>query len=94
MKLTNEQINALSDEQINDMIESLTYMSADYCSDAGYMMPIAFDYGISVIKDEWGNFYAGFAKDDIRGLTIEGEFYDKKPCRAAAIVYLKSKGVL
>lgn len=92
--MTNEEINALTDEQINEMIEKLTYRSADYCSDAGYMMPIAFDYGISIIKDEWGNFYAGFAKDDIRGLTIEDEFYDRKPCRAAAIVYLKMREVL
>lgn len=119
MKLTNEQINALSDDQVNEMMTACvlnmidydvsqsgkslysaegrglyTISVKDYCNDPAVMMPIAFENGISLIKEGDSDYYACFADRDGWELVTDDDFTDKKPCRAAAIVYLKSKGVL
>lgn len=89
--MTNEEINALSDEQINEMIENLTYWSADYCSDPAAMMPIVFDYNMNII--------APFGNNGIWSSSVSVNddcfmYADKNPLRAAAIVYLKMRGIL
>ena len=66
----------------------------DYCNDPAVMMPIVFEAGISLIKEDDAEYYACFASSDGWDIFAIDKFTDKKPCRALAIVYLKSKGVL
>lgn len=137
MKLTNEQINALSDEQVNVMMtkciynahdhdyagkdESITlpngvhvsggalykignglsFLSVlDYCNDPAVMMPIVFEDGISIIKHKDYRMFTAFIAAELDDMDndlwvmLDCRHDDAKPCRAAAIVYLKSKGVL
>lgn len=136
MKLTNEQINALSDPEINVMMTACVIGIAagdyekgqtgafmysrlecgsmlatevkNYCNDPAVMMPIVFKAGISLINTDGSGEYTacgvgtlvdGYCGDKRNDVYIDGDalsntWRDKKPCRAAAIVYLKSKGVL
>ncbi|MGL4466781.1 MAG: hypothetical protein ACRCUK_04700 [Plesiomonas shigelloides] len=101
--MNKKEINALSDEQINEMVGKLEYRTADYCSDAGYMIPVMFDYGISLHHNFYGhNDYTASVGDRWGILTdacgtffnCDHQFTEKRPLRAAAIVYLKMKGAL
>lgn len=123
MTMTNEQINALTDAQINVMMTACelnitTYKVSssggsicrdeghdiyaitvkDYCNDPSVMWALMISSNISVMKifNEYIAFIGDIADID-NGSMVVGDsirFFDKKPLRAAAIVYLKSKGVL
>ncbi|MGL5488557.1 MAG: hypothetical protein ACRDC6_20020 [Shewanella sp.] len=134
--MTNEEINALTDRKINEMISAeiggisgekyesgqvgaFIYYTLDcgsklavevknYCNDPAMMMPIAFENGISLINTDGSGEYTacgvgtlvdGYCGDKRNDVYVDGDnlsniWRDKKPCRAAAIVYLKSKGEL
>lgn len=57
----------------------------DYCSDAGLMLPLALSNGISIQCGMLGDF---------RAIKSPHSWEDRNYCRAAAIVFLKSRGVL
>lgn len=73
----------------------------DYCNNPSDMMPIAFEYGISLIKtngssgDDWtcgvANFHDGMWDFDKSktGECVDFEAYGENPLRAAAICFLK-----
>lgn len=125
--MTNEEINALTDPQINvmmtvavkrighhkvlpsgDCVEFLDCVGVsdvekvkDYCNDPAVMMPIAFENGIGYVSGD-GMVLAmkiNSAMENADGrieINTDVKFieYSDKVCRALAIVYLKSKGVL
>lgn len=127
--MTDDQINALTDPQINvmmtfalnDLDESwrqtmsgkfVVYRSADgaskpsitvkdYCNDPAAMMPIAFENGIGYVSGDGMvlamKIHSAMENADGRiEINPDVKFieYSDKVCRALAIVYLKSKGVL
>lgn len=114
--MTNEEINALSDPQINLMMalndeshqwtmdpnnkERHIGQEKDYCNDPAVMMQIAFDNNISIMKHKDYLLFTAFVVGEIDDaehdlwLMVDYRTDDAKPCRAAAIVYLKMKGVL
>lgn len=120
--MTNEEINALTDPQINVMVtqvdydledgwclsndESVFYHCGiagdqyhtvkvdDYCNDPAVMMPIVFEQKINLISstgDLWG---ASWNDGGGKWSIDDYKHHHKNPLRAAAIVYLKMKGVL
>lgn len=104
--MTNEEINALTDPQINLMMalndeshqwtmdpnnkERHIGQEKDYCNDHAAMMPIVFECGISLSLCRKQSVW--FASDDVA--NPKHSYFDTNPLRAAAIVYLKTKGVL
>ncbi|MGL5727591.1 MAG: hypothetical protein ACRCYD_07020 [Plesiomonas sp.] len=102
--MANEEINALTDDQINKMVRDesdelliLTFVP-DYCNDPAVMMPIVFESGISLIKvgsSNDGGYCAHCKKmtrtGDLDSLIV---FQSSKPLRAAALAYLRKKGAL
>lgn len=104
--MTNEEINALTDPQINLMMalndeshqwtmdpnnkERHIGQEKDYCNDPAAMMPIVFEYGISLSfcrkQSVW------FAADD--AIKPRHSHFSTNPLRAAAIVHLKMREVL
>lgn len=122
--MTNKEINALTDQQINVMmtisinnidkshIEHVgdtclfvtnhdrpegadCYLIEDFCNNPSVMMPIVFKSEICLINEGDGkDYYACYASRDGWELIIGESFTHTNPLRAAAIVYLKMKGVL
>lgn len=122
--MTNEEINALTDKQINVMMtfavnelaepwqqtmsgKFVVYRSADeeekpafvvkdYCNDPAAMMPLAFENKIMFNPYRNDGEWMCEAPIDFKGIStvFAGVSIHKKPLRAAAIAYLKSKGVL
>jgi hypothetical protein len=125
--MTNEEINALTDQQINVMVtaevndisesyhesgenkdkiyqwyssdELRGFIINDYCNDPAVMMPIVFANGISLIKTEIGEGWTACFAESWNGgwdLSFASNAFCEhtNPLRAAAIVYLKMKGVL
>lgn len=129
--MTNEEINALTDYEINCMVakaiglESVMFFAPkeeadpEYCTgpvwdvssgelycgfiseqgncfspcnDPAVMMPIVFANGISIVFDGDGMCSAGIMRD--MDWEMESHYSHANPLRAAAIVYLKMKGVL
>lgn len=100
--MTNEEIDALTDPQINKMVRDesdelliLTFVP-DYCNDPAVMMPIVFKSRINLLspRDEEDEWAASWSSGGGEWLCFDVMYSHAKPLRAAAIVYLKSKGVL
>lgn len=127
MSMTNEQINALTDPQINVMMiehvygmkcdefsqdwdeipyiysennqvfkfidepQSGSWTSVNYCNDPAAMIPIVFSEGIGLYPERLGDSAVWVAA---KSIYKANNFRHTNPLRAAAIVYLKSKGVL
>lgn len=117
--MTDEEINALTDQQINVMMQSSVtgakkYMRStstktlfyedgdggvvavnvqDFCNNPSVMMPIVFENGIGLFPNRMG-----LGESDLWTATysIYKRYYctHSNPLRAAAIAYLKMKGVL
>ncbi|MGL5649239.1 MAG: hypothetical protein ACRDDY_15475 [Clostridium sp.] len=134
--MNNEEINVLTDPQINVMMTMSVNNATDYkpnekmntiykisnqhvggisvinvgnyCGDSSTMMKIVFENGISLINtDGSGEYtacgvgvlvdgYCGDSRHDVYvgDCEIDPVWCDKNPLRAAAIVYLKMKGIL
>lgn len=127
--MTDDQINALTDPQINVMMtfavneltdpwqqtmsgkfvvyrssdgeEKPAFVVKDYCNDPAAMMPIAFENGIGYVSGDGMvlamKIHSAMENADGRiEINPDVKFieYSDKVCRALAIVYLKSKGVL
>lgn len=123
--MTDDQINALTDPQINVMVQAAVtgaskYMSTTslrtifyedggviavgvkgYCNDAAVMIPLAFENGIGYVSGDGMvlamKIHSAMENADGRiEINPDVKFieYSDKVCRALAIVYLKSKGVL
>lgn len=88
MSMTNEQINALTDAQINVMF---WVEDRDYCNDPAAMMPLVFSEGIGLYPERFGDSDVWVAA---KSIYKANNFRHAKPLRAAAIVYLKMKWVL
>jgi len=77
------------------------YEIPDYCNDCSAMGPVIFDLGISIVYDDVFNTYCSFSSDwEIIDITrkgkdaldlcrASGEYTDKNPLRAAALVAIK-----
>lgn len=119
--MTNEEINALTDAQINVMMtrhlcnlhdgfklkegheysilefdNGSDYMSAavyDYCNDPAVMMPIVFENGVALSPARQTDGEITWTAGYFMGRVVT-KFTHANPLRAAAIVYLKMKGVL
>ena len=120
--MTNEEINALTDQQINVMmtisINSIDksriehigdtclfvtnhdrpegadcYLIEDFCNNPSVMMPIVFENGIGLFPNRMG-----LGESDLwtaaYSIYKRNNYTHTNPLRAAAIVYLKMKGVL
>ncbi|MGL5307237.1 MAG: hypothetical protein ACRC9Y_14055 [Aeromonas veronii] len=96
--MTNEEISALSDQQINVMVNKFEWqnrasVSSDYCNDHAIMMPIVFENGIALSPTRQTNGEMAWTAGYFMGRVVT-KFTHANPLRAAAIVYLKMKGVL
>ncbi|MGL5280644.1 MAG: hypothetical protein ACRC8W_02680 [Plesiomonas shigelloides] len=116
--MTNEEINALTDQQINVMVTASVYGLSDfyesgvftkgknkrdvtidsvmtelYLSYPELMMPIVFEDGISLSPTRESSGEMTWTAGYFMGRVVT-KFNHANPLRAAAIVYLKMKGVL
>lgn len=107
--MTSEEINAMihklefgvsSVKQVICTVNGEDYVPpvADYCNNPSAMWPIMIREGISVIKSIHGYIaLIGDADEIDNGAMVVGDSIrvaDRKPLRAAAIVFLKMKGAI
>lgn len=100
MTYTTQQLQAMSDHTVNHALYAKLYYSSnvdlpafcpDYCNNPNDIMPLAFERGISVIKDhDAEQYYACNAFDD-RNYDFayrQHEYFDTNPLRAIACLLL------
>jgi len=94
--MTPEQVSSLSDNELNRAIIWLypdksnyngyydEYMGYDYLEDYNLTMPLAFKYGITVIKDNHGKFWAGtdIQAGDGFAIYMDNDAENNNPLRA------------